>query len=94
MTTEPETLEQFHALWKQECEEWNAIRKNLTRGRDNGHGDRMPRIVTGERVTREQRRRMQARGERSVLESVFARRFITRALDKLEREHTSGETAQ
>ena len=91
MKTPPETLEEFHALWRQECEEWNAIRKNLTRGRDNGHGDRMPRIVTADRVTREQRRRMQARGETSVLDSLFARRFLTLALDKFEREHASGD---
>ena len=90
MRTEPETLEEFHTLWQRECEEWNSVRKSLTRGRDNGHGDRMPRVVTAERVTREWRRRIRARGEVSVLDSLFARRFITRALDKIKLEHVLG----
>lgn len=82
MTRAPETLEEFKALWTKECEEWQAIRKSLTRGRDNGHGDRMPRVVSADRVTREQHRRMRARGEISVLESLFARRFVTRQLGR------------
>lgn len=82
----PETVEAFEALWKAECEEWQAIRKEITRGRDNGHGDRMPRITTAARVTEVQRRRMRARGEISVLDSVFARRLITRAVSPLHRD--------
>lgn len=85
MRGEPETLEAFHTLWKEECAEWEAIRKSLTRGRDNGHGDRMPRVASAERVTRRLRQRLEARGERSVLDSLFARRLITRTLNKMSR---------
>lgn len=83
MRTEPETLEAFHALWKEECAEWEAIRKSLTRGRDNGHGDRMPRVVSAERVTRRLRQRLADRGEVPLLDSLFARRLVTRTLNKL-----------
>lgn len=72
MKTAPETIEEFEALWTAECEEWIAIRDRwIEEGREPSAYD----------VTAEQRRRMHEREELPVMDSVFARRLLTRTLD-------------
>ncbi len=62
--TEPATEAEFLARWKLEAAEWKAIAESMTDA------------VSAFDVTREQRRRMTARGETSVLDSAWARAHI------------------
>jgi hypothetical protein len=77
MKTAPETIEEFTALWAKECAEWQAIRDRwVEEGSDRG-GRREP---TASDVTAVQRRRMAERGELPVMDSIFGRRLVTRAV--------------
>jgi hypothetical protein len=76
--SDPTTVEELKERWAKECAEWQAIRDEL-----------MYPGLTAFDVTAEQRRRMKARGEISVLDGMFARRFIHRAVDpECECHHT------
>lgn len=73
MKQAPETIEEFQTLWAAECAEWQALRDELlAAGEEPSAHD----------VTEVQRGMMRARGELPVMDSIFARRLVTRAVDR------------
>jgi hypothetical protein len=74
--SDPETIEEFQTRWAAEFAEWSAIRDVMAYEHERG----MREAPSAHDVTQEQRRRMIDRGEVSVLDGVFARRFINRGL--------------
>lgn len=72
---EPRNEAEFMARWAVECAEWDAIGRELLEQRAT--------VVVAFDISEEQRRRMAARGERSVIDTAFARKYVLPTAIKL-----------